>query len=131
MTYSDQRTQSAELDRRNPPRAFGYTRPNQGRRRARRTCLFEEVFWQRADDPTCRRGILVGVSGTGLGLVTEHDHEARAGMQITPSRKGRSGRWREPVVVTRVDRLSDTLDLVAAKYPEPARAMAYEGTAMI
>jgi hypothetical protein len=45
-------------------------------------------------------------------------------MHITPSKKGRNGRWQEPVVVTRVDRLSDMLDLVAAEYPDPALAMA-------
>jgi hypothetical protein len=45
-------------------------------------------------------------------------------MQITPGKKNRSCRWRDPVVVTRVDRLSDNLDLVAAEYPEPAVAMA-------
>lgn len=124
MTNSRQRTQRAELDRRHSSRTFGYTRPNHSGRRARRTHLFDEVFWQRADDPKCRRGILVAVSGTGVALVTEHDHEARAGMHITPSKKGRNGRWREPVVVTRVDRLSDMLDLVAAEYSGAAPAVA-------
>ena len=121
MTHSYQRTQRAELDRRCSARTFGYTRLNHGRRRARRTHLFDEVFWRQTDDPKCRRGILVGVSSTGVALVTEHDHDAKAGMQITPSEKGRNGRWRERVVVTRVDRLSDTLDLIAAEDPGTAK----------
>jgi hypothetical protein len=45
-------------------------------------------------------------------------------MQITPDKKDLGCRWRDPVVVTRVDRLSDMLDLVAAEYPGPALAMA-------
>ena len=124
MTNSRQRTQPAELDRRHSSRTFGYTRPDPSRRRARRTHLFDEVFWQRADDRKCRRGILVGVSGTGLALVTEHHYAVREGMQITPGKKDRGCRWRGPVVVTRVDRLSDMLDLVAAEYPDPVLAMA-------
>lgn len=124
MTYNSDRTQRTELDQRSSPRTFGYKRPDHSRRRAKRTHMFDEVFWHRPDDPKFCRGVLVGVSRAGLALVTEHHHAVRAGMQITPGKKNRSCRWRDPVVVTRVDRLSDNLDLVAAEYPEPAVAMA-------
>ena len=125
MAYNSNRTQRAERDQRSSPRTFGYKRLNQGRRRAKRTHqLFDEVFWHRPDDAQSRRGILVGVSSAGLALVTEHDHAVQAGMQITPRKKHRRCRWRGPVVVIRVDRLSDTLDLLAAEYPAPALAMA-------
>jgi hypothetical protein len=103
---------------------YEYKRLDHTRRRARRTHLFDEVYWHKADDVKPRRGILVGVSSTGLALVTEHHPAVRAGMQMTPSKNGRNGRWREPVVVTRVDRLSDMLDLVAAEYPDPTMAQA-------
>ena len=59
MTHTYQRTQRSELDRRYSARTLGYTRLNHGRRRARRTHLFDEVFWRRTDDPKCHRGILV------------------------------------------------------------------------
>ena len=123
MRHSSQRTPKAELDRRRSSRTFGCTRPGRTRRRANRTHTFDEVFWRREDDAKCRRGILVGVSQTGLALVTEHGHAIRAGMPITPNKDARNGRWSEPVVVTRVDRLSDMLDLVAAEYPSPAPAI--------
>ena len=125
MAYNSNRTQRAELDQRSSPRTFGYKRLNHRRRRAKRTQqLFDELLWHRPDDAQSRRGILVGVSSAGLALVTEHDHAVRAGMQIVLGKKDRNCRWRGPVVVTRVDRLSDMLDLVAAKYAGPALAMA-------
>ena len=124
MACNSNRTREAEPDRRSSPQTFGYERLNHSRRRAKRTHLFDEVFWHRADDPKFCRGILVGVSSAGLALVTEHDHAVQAGMQITPRKKHRRCRWRGPVVVIRVDRLSDTLDLLAAEYPAPALAMA-------
>jgi hypothetical protein len=124
MAYNSNRTQRAGLDQRSSPRTFEYKRLDHSRRRAKRTHLFDEVFWHRAVDPKFRRGILVGVSSAGLALVTEHHHAVRPGMQITPDKKDLGCRWRDPVVVTRVDRLSDMLDLVAAEYPGPALAMA-------
>lgn len=124
MAYNSNRTRRAEPDQRSSPRTFGYERLNHSRRRAKRTHLFDEMFWHRADDPKFCRGILVGVSSAGLALVIEHHHAVRAGMQITPGKKDRGCRWRGPVVVTRVDRLSDMLDLVAAEYPDPALVMA-------
>lgn len=129
MTDSDQCTQRAELNRRHSSRTFGHAQLNCGRRRATRTHLFDEVHWRSLDDPRCRRGILVGVSGAGVALVTEHDHQARAGMQITLSKKGRNRGWREPVLVTIVDRLSDLLDLVVAEYSDPAPAIAWKEAA--
>ena len=125
MACNSNRTQRAELDRRSSPRTFGYKRLNHSRRRAKRTHqLFDEVFWHRPDDAQSRRGILVGVSSAGLALVTEHDHAVRAGMQIVPGKNDRDCHWRGPVVVARVDRLSNMLDLVAAEYPDSALAMA-------
>ncbi len=89
---------------------------NPGRRRARRTQLFSEVLWHNESESTARRGILVGVSDTGLALVTDHRIVPRPGARIVPEKKRAHRRWGEPVVVTRIDRLSDELDLVAAKY---------------
>ncbi len=123
MTDSFQRAQQSELNRRQSARTFECSRSSPSRRRARRAHLFDEVFWQRADAPNYRRGILVGFSATGVALITDHDCAVRAGMQITPSKKGRNGHWRKPVVVTRVDRLSDILDLVAAEYTCTSPAM--------
>ena len=110
--------QAGPSDQRRAPRTFEYKTRNRGRRRARRTQVFDEVYWHREGDIKFRRGILVGVSGTGLVFVTEHHHAIRAGMQIRPSAKHAHRRWRNPVTVTRVERLSDMLDLVAARYSE-------------
>jgi len=124
MAYNSNHTQRAELHQRSSPRTFGSKRLNHSRRRAKRTHqLFDEVFWHRPDDAQSHRGVLVGVSSAGLALVTEHDHAVWVGMQIVPGKKDRDCRWRGPVVVTRVDRLSDMLDLVAAEYPDPSLAM--------
>ncbi|UCE58989.1 MAG: hypothetical protein JSU63_16290 [Phycisphaerales bacterium] len=88
------------------------------RRRARRTHLFSEVLWKREDDTRLRRGVLVGVSGTGLAMVVDHKHAAKAKMLLIPDKNGHHRYWSKPAVVTRVEQLSDTLDLVAAKYPD-------------
>jgi hypothetical protein len=107
----------AILDRRTRSRSFSYTRPTPGRRRARRTYLFDQVFWNRDHEPKCQRGILVGVSDTGLALVVEHRQASRPGMCLKPTTKKPNEHWCELAVVTRVDELSETLDLVTAAFP--------------
>ncbi len=118
MNYGCLRSPRAELDRRRRPRSFAYKRTGRGQRRAQRTFLFDEVLWHPANETKCRRGILVGFSSAGLALVTRSDGSIRRGMEIMPGKKDQNSRWRGSVVVTRVDRLSDSLDLVAAEYPD-------------
>ena len=120
MTHHVHHPPRALLDRRTCFRSFGYTRPTSARRCARRTYLFDEVFWHRDHEPKYWRGILVGVSHTGVALVTEHRHAIRPGMRLRPTTQNPSEHWCELAVVTRVDQLSEMLDLVAAEFP-PAR----------
>jgi hypothetical protein len=94
------------------------------RPRPLRTSLLEEVLWRVQGEPLARGGILVGLSSTGLALVTEYQDAPTAGSWIRPCGHRSSGPWSGAVVVTRVDRLSETLALVAGSRPTPhARAL--------
>ena len=98
------------IDRRKPERARA------GRRRARRTLLFEDVTWCLLDEDRAHRGVVVGVSHAGLALITQHEDTPPLGAYITPRLRRRHGSWRRPAWVARVEPLSPGLDLVAGDY---------------
>ncbi len=86
------------------------------RRAARRTFLFEEVFWRAETDTKAHRGILVGVSDTGLALLTDRQEAPRPGTRFVSSRTDKQKRWRRAVVVQRVEPISENLGLVCGRY---------------
>ena len=95
-------------------------RPTSDRRQSWRSSLFETLRWRAAGSNVSRHGTLVGVSKTGVALLTERPDTPVSGTRIERVRRTRRHLWRRPVEVVRVDRLSDLLDLVAAKYPARA-----------
>lgn len=102
------------IDRRRKARA------GLGRRRSDRTNLFRQILWRTPDEEKARRGLLVGVSATGLAMLTEHEDSPRPGARILSGGPALRGRW-PAAVVTRIDRLSGLLDLVAAEYVSNAK----------
>ena len=96
-----------------------------GRRRARRTHLLAKVGWRVEGEGLRRTGVLVGVSGTGLAMITDHQASVRCGARIHPTPDDQHPGWRKPAVIRRVDRISDALDLLAAEYVEPTTDVAW------
>jgi len=86
------------------------------RRNADRVPVFDNVFWRVEGEKRFQEGVLVGVSSTGLAILTERPVTPAPGRRLVP--KGRTGQhvWHRKVVVTRVEQLSGLLDLVAAEY---------------
>ena len=91
-----------------------------GRRRAHRTHLLAKVGWLVEGEGRRRTGVLVGVSGTGLAMITDHHASAQCGARIYPTPDAQHPSWQRLAVIRRVDRISDALDLLAAEYVEPA-----------
>ncbi len=89
------------------------------RRAARRTFLFEEVLWRSETDTKAHRGILVGVSDTGLALLADREDAPRPGTRFVSSRTDKQKRWRRAVVVQRVEAISENLGLVCGRYAVP------------
>lgn len=89
-----------------------------GRRESARVSLCHNIYWHRGDDTDLRSGVLVGLSASGLALLTETTDTPKPGARIVPGPRPGRGGWRRPAVVTRVERLSGLLDLVAAEYPD-------------
>ncbi len=87
-----------------------------GRRRSDRSPLFRHVFWRTVGEERARKGLLVGVSATGLAMLTERQDSPSPGSRITSGKRARRHRWPGTAVVTRIDHLSGLLDLVAAEY---------------
>ena len=63
-------------------------------------------------------------------MVSEHGFRIQPGMLLKPN-TGQCGRWHKSVTVTRVDRLSGLLDLVAAEYSNQRRLRTEKETAAI
>ena len=91
-----------------------------GRRRARRTHLLAKVRWRVEGEERRRRGVLIGVSETGLAIITDHHTSVPCGARICPAPGDQHPSWRRPAVVRRVERISDALALLAAEYVVPA-----------
>ncbi len=86
------------------------------RRAARRTFLFEEVLWRGESDKEAHRGILVGVSDTGLALLADRRDAPRPGTRLVSSRADGQKRWRRAVVVQRVEAISENFGLVCGRF---------------
>ena len=86
------------------------------RRRTPRMHPYDEVSWRGIEDATSRRALLVGISQTGLALVTRHGETPHCGGTIVPGKTRTRQRWTHRAQVKRVEPLSDSLDLVAAMY---------------
>jgi len=91
------------------------------RRDAARTPDYREIWWALCEQQAARcSGWLVGRSASGLTMITENTNTPGQGARILVA-VNRAPRSRvEHVTVTRTERLSDLLDLVAAEYGRPA-----------
>jgi hypothetical protein len=79
------------------------------------------VTWRVERETQVRSGVLVGVSESGLALLTERAISPKPGMRILPTRQGEQRGWSRSARVTRVEPLSDLLDLIAAEYSHGPR----------
>lgn len=95
------------------------TRPDTDRRDSTRVPVFDNVLWRVDGESGLREGVLVGVSTTGLAMLTERPVTPAPGRRLFPKAKIGRQAWQRAVVVTRVDHLSGLLDLVAAEYAPP------------
>jgi hypothetical protein len=97
-------------DRRRPERA------GPKRRRSQRKFLFDDVGWQGETDERTHRGVLVSVSRHGLAMLITRGHTPPVGMAIHPARRRSHRAWRHAAVVTRIEPVSQALNLVAADF---------------
>ena len=83
------------------------------RRRSGRSAVFGAVGWRTPDDHSPKRAWIVEVSPQGVGILTERAETPQPGAVLTPERGSARRLWDRPASVTRVERLSELLDLVA------------------
>ena len=86
------------------------------RRRAERISVFRDVSWRTPGDATYKPGVLIGISATGMAMLTERNDAPAPGTRIVPRRSRRRIWWHRPAIVVRTETLSGTLELIAAEY---------------
>lgn len=99
-------------ERRSPRRA------TLGRRSSERTALYKKVKWQDESGDGERNGMLIGISETGLALLTDSEDTPNLGALVRLKTGKR--RWNRRVQVIRVDLVSAGSNLVAAEFADRA-----------
>lgn len=84
------------------------------RRGCERLPIFQPASWKQENDGEWRSGLLVSVSGAGIGMLTEHQDTPLIGSRIRLRCHDRV--WQKSGDVVRVDHLAGTMDLVAAEF---------------
>ena len=84
------------------------------RTRVRRSLA--DVRWRQGAEDVDREGVLVGLGARGLAIMAPHEPPSRPGSRLVPVDGAIRAGWTKPVIVKHIDRISDSLDLIAAEY---------------